>query len=82
MEILKCGAERRFIVLNIELIKLYLGMDNLKQLECIVKDFYKELPKEKQHEYLVINTDESYINDVIKILQDNGHWPGYEKDKR
>ena len=30
--------------------------------------------KEPCPKYLVINTDEIYANEVIKILKRNGHW--------
>ncbi len=73
-EFLKCGAKRKFIVLNLEHIFEYMGY-NLLTLKRILKEYYEmSLPKEKDHEYLVINTDEPYIDEVIEVLKKHGHW--------
>lgn len=32
--------------------------------------------------YLVVNTDETYAEDVVRILQENGHWePTYDPNQ-
>lgn len=30
--------------------------------------------KSRYNDYLVINTDEQYASDIIKIMEENGHW--------
>lgn len=32
--------------------------------------------KEPFNNYVVVNVDEPYINDVVAVLEDNGHWNG------
>lgn len=34
----------------------------------------REATGKKQNRYIIINVDEPYIEDIIKILQKNGHW--------
>jgi len=75
MNILRCGAKKKFIVLNIEHLQDYASSDNLERLKEFLQDYSCELPEEKrQNEYLVINTDEPYAEEIIEILKRNGHW--------
>jgi len=47
----------------------------LERLKEFLQDYSCELPEEKrQNEYLVINTDEPYAEEIIEILKRNGHW--------
>ena len=82
LEYLLCGGERKFVVLKIEdLIKYVDSVFKLSMLENDMKDIRdgrKADGKNPEPEYLVINADEPYSPDVINILKNNGHWPGFE----
>lgn len=81
--ILKCGAEKRFTVFNRQdIVNLPLG-EKLRflNLQEFIISKRKQDGKSVDNEYLVINTDEPYIEQIIEILKKNNHWPGYEKEK-
>lgn len=75
---LKCGAKRKFFVLNLE--KLDDDSIHSKDVADItfglteIENALSHYEDIKNKEYIVINTDEPYINEVIDILKKNGHW--------
>ena len=75
---LKNGAKRKFIVIKIEdLIKHVNSVFKLAMLDNDLKDIQagrKAAGKEPCPEYLVINTDEPYAEEIIEIMKRNGHW--------
>lgn len=69
-ESLRCGGRRKFMVLKIADINANLNSDEIEELCKLANKVFGK----KNHEYLVINTDEPYAPDVIEILKHNGHW--------
>lgn len=73
---LKCGAVQKFLVLKIEDFFTYLHEDD----QIIFDELFDKVNNgrkadyKKDNEYLVINTDEPYINEIIDILKKNNHW--------
>ena len=77
---LRCGAQKKFIVFNIN------DLNNLseQEREFAMKSFNtisgficsnRNLAgKKTDNEYLVINTDEPYVNEIVITLKKNGHW--------
>ena len=71
-----------------QLIKLadaaeYLGPTGFKEMVEALDPFLKKIEegrvkdgKSSGNDYIVINHDEPYINDIIKVLAANGHWDG------
>lgn len=77
MEQLKCGAIKKHIVIKIEDLKHINSVFKIAMLQNDLEDIQtgrKAEGKDPSPEYLVINTDEPYINDIIEILKANGHW--------
>jgi hypothetical protein len=75
---LKNGAKRKFIVIKIDdMVKHVNSVFKLAMIDNDLKDIQagrKSEGKEPCPEYLVINTDEPYANEIIEILKRNGHW--------
>jgi hypothetical protein len=67
----------KFLVYKAEDIDNSLSDEQIRNFNNIV-DTYEEYRiskgKSLDNEYIVINTDEPYIQDIINILQKNGHW--------
>lgn len=67
---------QKYVVLKLEDCNKYL--DDLGQMaldlicQTIVDGRYED--GKKFNEYIVINKDENYINDIINVLKNNGHW--------
>lgn len=68
-------AEKYYVIKkeDVEHLSQYHKDSLQKILNLIVKSRSKRR-KKTNNQYVVVNTDESYINDVIKVLKDNGHW--------
>lgn len=74
---LKCGAKRKFFVLNLEKAEEKIHPMDLDRIEFGLTEIdfaLSSYPDIKAKEYLVINTDEPYAEEVIDILKRNGHW--------
>ena len=73
---LKCGARQKYIVIKINDAEEHLMDEEQKEL-CRLS---QEISRMRRHygksdnEYLVINTDEPYVDEIIAILKRNGHW--------
>ncbi len=76
MDKLQCGAVNRFYVFKREDIKrcnptlqktIYLAALSISANRA-------SQGKNPNPEYLVINTDEPYVSEIIDILKRNGHW--------
>jgi len=77
-DFLKCGARRKFIVFNLDDCKKYFTerhWDRLTELTRHIEMARRYIDKKtNEREYLVINTDEPYADEIIEILKRNGHW--------
>ncbi|MDF2859174.1 MAG: hypothetical protein K0Q87_5025 [Neobacillus sp.] len=73
---LKSGGIRKFIVLKCWELSKWLDDEQQKNLQDICKTISdsRHFEGKKENEYIVINTDEPYAQDVIEILKRNGHW--------
>jgi FKBP-type peptidyl-prolyl cis-trans isomerase 2 len=77
----KEGLQRRFTVLNERDYKKYVPREVKARFESDFKHVSRSIEsgrmkegKEPFNNYVVINLDESYIDEVIEILKRNGHW--------
>lgn len=82
-QMLKCGGEHKFIVLSLKY---------LDRLEPHFKDGVTNAAnkiarlriidgKDPVPEYIVINTDEPYIDEIIDVLKRHGHWGQAEEQR-
>lgn len=78
MTLNELGGKRKFVVLKIEdLIKYVKSSFKLAMLDNDMEDIRKGREadgKKPVNEYLVVNLDEPYAQEVIKIMKRNGHW--------
>lgn len=70
---LEDGNFNKFLVVNRKFLQ-YLSVSDQLSLSKMVEKLNKRLPKLKRHEYIVINMDEPYADEVIEIMKRNGHW--------
>lgn len=76
-DLMRCGGERKFIVLPIKYFKrLRPALRGRVTLAAKEIEGMRMLEKQTKvaPEYIVINTDEPYVQEIIEILQRNGHW--------
>lgn len=75
---MKNGARRKFIVIKLDdLVKYVTSHFKIAMLDNDLKDIQegrKAEGKDPVPDYIVINTDEPYADEVIEILKRNGHW--------
>ena len=77
MSKLKCGGLKKFTVIKDEDIGKYMSGMQEYILHQSLRDICEGRRKDGKNsfnEYIVINTDEPYINEIIEILKKNGHW--------
>ncbi|GGD05218.1 hypothetical protein [Pontibacillus salipaludis] len=77
------GRKRRYTVIKEEDLQMYIGMDKkeelfnvLGEIQSHIQDCRTSEGKKPYNSYIVINTDEPYINDVLRVMKHNGHWEG------
>lgn len=85
----KEGFERRFTVINERDFQRYVPVQARKDFEAEFNNIsgWIGYGREKEgknpfNNYLIINLDEPYIEDVIEVMKANGHWEGKTKDTR
>lgn len=67
----------KFTVIKNEDIEKHLDQQDKSELSRLlwkIQELRLVEGKPALNTYLVINTDEEYATDVMRILQDNGHW--------
>lgn len=74
--LLRCGAQKKFLVLNLRDME---GMpqrlaEAIDEAALFVSAERASQDKDPCPEYLVINTDEPYIGEIIDVLKRHGHW--------
>lgn len=74
------GMENKFIVLKREDVDKFLDYEDKAYLGYAHDkvETGRALEGKKSNTYIVINTDEPYIEEVIEILKKNGHWGSNE----
>lgn len=71
------GMQHKFRVIKEDDIKNYLSEKErfaLNHLQAVIALGRESDGKPNTNEYLVVNTDESYADDIIDILKENGDW--------
>lgn len=75
------GNERRYTVINETDIRKYVPKEvslemgtALNAALYFVEEGREQDGKKPFNSYIVINTDEPYVNEVIEIMKRNGHW--------
>ena len=69
---------KKYLVMKYADIENYVDDDDLKGIQSAFVDIAigrsVEENKYTNNEYIVINTDEPYIDEIIEIMRHNGHW--------
>jgi hypothetical protein len=75
-ELLKCGGVKKHLVLKIKDIQnlSYHTQNDLKATCICIKANRQSKGKDPYPEYIVVNTDEPYINEIIDVLKRHGAW--------
>lgn len=73
------GLQMKFTVLKNKDIKKYLTLEQKVELLQILKSIDSGRVEEgkqpaSENTYVVINTDEPYIDEIIETMKYNGHW--------
>lgn len=77
LEMLKCGTERKYIVIKIaDLLKYVPSVFKLAMLDNDLKDIAEGRAQDGKpvNEYIVVNTDEPYAAEIIEVLKRNNAW--------
>ena len=77
------GRERRYTVIKELDLDKYVMPFFQKVLGWVCEDIERGREndgKKPFNSYVVINVDEPYINDIIAVLEANGHWDGKPAD--
>lgn len=81
IEYLNCGSLKKYFVIKIEDADKYLKdydpeFDLRDEFEYILHTIALGRAKDgkKYNEYVVINTDEPYFEEIKAIMKRNGHW--------
>lgn len=75
------GKERRYTVINEHDVEKYLSIGERQDLAIVldrmlgnIEDGREKDGKKPYNSYIVINTDEPYINEIIDVMKRNGHF--------
>jgi len=86
---IKEGAGLKYIVVNTRDIRLYADNETTDDFFCKLNILAESIEegrfaagKKPFNNYIVINIDEPYSNDIVAILQSNGHWDGKKPDAK
>jgi hypothetical protein len=77
VETLKCGGLKKHIVIKIEDLTRINSMFKIAMLKNDLDDIAesrKAEGKEPTNEYIVVNTDEPYIEEIIEVLKKHNAW--------
>lgn len=85
---IKEGCECKYTIINLKDLKKYIDIGVQQDLAVILDhvqgniEHGRELDGKKSfNNYIVVNIDEPYINDVVAVLETNGHWDGQPSGK-
>ncbi|WP_176408536.1 hypothetical protein [Lysinibacillus boronitolerans] len=80
---IKEGCECKYTIINLKDLEKYIGIGAKQDLAVIldhvqgnIEHGREEDGKKPFNNYIVINIDEPYINDIVAVLETNGHWDG------
>lgn len=75
----KTGLKPNYRVVKDEDISQHLSFNQqgmLNHLLSLIQAGRAKEGKTRDNEYIVVNTDEPYIQDIVDVLKENGHWDG------
>ncbi|MGQ7108386.1 hypothetical protein ACUN13_29605 [Bacillus cereus group sp. Bce041] len=75
------GRERRYTVLNEKDLERYVNEEKREEFRQILNEVLGEIEdgrlcddKKPYNSYIVINTDEPYINEIIEVMKRHGYF--------
>jgi hypothetical protein len=78
---IKEGFKRRYTIINERDYEKYVDKDLKEKFEDVFTEVLQKIEegrvKEGKHpynNYVVINLDEPYIDEIVEIMKRNGHW--------
>ena len=86
---IKEGCECKYTIINLKDLEKYIGIGAKQDLAVIldhvqgnIEHGREEDGKKPFNNYIVINIDEPYINDIVAVLEANGHWDGQKPNAK
>lgn len=86
---IKEGCECKYTIINLKDLEKYIGIGAKQDLAVIldhvqgnIEHGREEDGKKPFNNYIVINIDEPYINDIVAVLEANGHWDGQKPNEK
>ncbi|MFL1998375.1 hypothetical protein VYF65_004175 [Lysinibacillus irui] len=80
---IKEGCERKYTIINDRDLAKYVDPFTQNELAIALDNVSSQIEHGRERDgkgafnnYIVVNVDESYINDIVAVLEDNGHWDG------
>lgn len=77
-EYLKCGGQKKFVVWPLKYVDTPYYQDVVSEISRDIVEIRESEGKEPYPEYIVINTDEPYIQEIIDVLKKHNHWGNSE----
>ncbi len=75
------GKERRYTVINERDLDKYIDVITRNEFEIVMDRILGTIENGREHDgkkpynsYIVINTDEPYINEIIEVMKRHGHF--------
>lgn len=82
------GKEQKYAVIKLADLVKYNSKFDLAEVAPLIDSLLGNVEAGRENEgkkpfnsYVVINTDEPYINEVVAILEKNGHWDGMPSEE-
>ena len=80
---IKEGCECKYAIINLKDLEKYIGIGAKQDLSVILDHVQGNIEHGREQDgkkpfnnYVVVNIDEPYINDIVAVLEANGHWDG------
>lgn len=80
---IKEGCERKYTIINDRDVAKYVDSFTQNELAIALDSVCSQIEHGRESDgkasfnnYIVVNVDEPYINDIVTVLADNGHWDG------
>ncbi len=70
------NTQKEFLVMKYSDIDAYLNQSDIEEFNNLLEEVEEGMlfDNRKKHNYMVINTDEPYADEIIAILKRHGHW--------
>lgn len=80
---IKEGCERKYTIINERDVEKYVDPFTRNELAIALDNVCSQIEHGREsngkvafNNYIVVNVDEPYINDIVAVLEANGHWDG------